>query len=300
MRLLTRPDFDGLACAVVLKDIGVVDSWLFVQPEDLQGGAAAVTRNDLLANVPYDAGCGMWFDHHTGEPGNGAGADAMGLTLRLDSAARVVWQYYRGAYDLAKYDPMLAAVDKINSAKLTAREILNPEGWMLLGFIIDPCTGTDRFQGYRISGRQLIETLVDACAKLSINDILALPDVKERVDLYNRHRGPFAEMLKERSSAHQNVLVTDLRGAGTIYAGNRFIVYSLFPEQNVSIWAEDSGEGQSCAIGVGYSVINRTNQNDVGAILREYGGGGHRQVGACTVPAEDADRVVAELCMKLQ
>ena len=300
MRLLTRSDFDGLACAVILKEIGVIDDWLFVHPKDLQDGAVAVTKDDLLANVPYVKGCGMWFDHHSSETERVGDVDAKGLVLRLDSAARVIWQYYRGVFDLSKFDAMLAAVDKVDSAKLTAREVLNPEGWTLLGFVMDPRTGLGRFRDFRISNYQLMDMMIDACGRLGIDDILALPDVKERIDLYNEHQKLFTDMLNKHSAAQNNVLVTDLRGVETIYAGNRFLVYSLFPEQNISIWVVDGKNKQNCVIAVGHSIINRTNLNDVGSIMLRYGGGGHRQVGTCQVPYEDADRVISELCDVLQ
>jgi nanoRNase/pAp phosphatase (c-di-AMP/oligoRNAs hydrolase) len=299
---LTRSDFDGLACAAILKDIGVIDSWKFVHPKDLQDGAVGATADDVLANVPYVPGCGMWFDHHASEGERVDKPDVPGAVEYIDSAAHVIYNYYeaRGQAGLGKFKDLLAAVDKVDSARLTAHEILAPRGWVLLGFIMDPRTGLGRFRNFRISNYQLMEELIEACRSMGIDEILALPDVQERVALYREEQEAFIGMLRAHTDIDRNVILTDLRGVETIHAGNRFLVYSLNPAQNISIWVVDGKQKQNCSIAVGYSVVNRTNKNDVGSILLGYGGGGHKQVGTCQVPYADADRVITELREKLQ
>ncbi len=301
MRLLTRSDFDGLACGALLKELGVIDSWKFVHPKDLQDGLVDVTDNDVLANVPYVAGCAMWFDHHSSEDERLQGnAVFEGASRPLDSAARVIYEYYGGAEKLSNFDEMVAAVDKVDSAKLTADEILDPSGWVLLGYIMDPRTGLGRFRGFRISNYELMENLIDECRVKNINEILEKPDVKERVELYFAQDALFRDMLLKYTRTDGNVIVTDLRGVEEIYTGNRFLIYSLFPEQNISVWVVDGRNKQNCPIAVGHSVLNRTSKTDVGALLLSYDGGGHRQVGTCQVPYDSADNVIAELLTRMK
>lgn len=300
MNLLTRSDFDGLACATILKDIGVVDSWKFVHPKDLQDGVETVTSNDILANVPYVEGCGMWFDHHESEAERLGEIEFEGSVRYLDSAAHVIYDFYKDKYDLSKFDEMLAAVDKVDSGKLTSEEILNPKDWVLLGFIMDPRTGLGRFRNFRISNYQLMAETIEFCRTQNIHDIMENPDIRERVDLYKEQSALFIEMIKKHTRVDGNVIITDLRNVETIYTGNRFTIYSLFPEQNISMWIVDGRNKQNCPIAVGYSILNRTSTVDVGSILLSYGGGGHKQVGTCQVPYDECDRVVSELIKKLQ
>ncbi|MDR1663739.1 MAG: exopolyphosphatase [Clostridiales bacterium] len=301
MDLLTRSDFDGLACATILRDIGVIGNLKFVHPKDLQAGLVKVTPNDILANVPYVEGCGMWFDHHASEWERlGQPQGFVGSLRRLDSAAHVVYDYYKDRNNLCKFDEMLTAVDKVDAGKLTAEEILEPYGWILLGFIMDPRTGLGRFREFRISNYQLMEALIEYCRTMRIDEILEQPDVKERVELYREQTELFKKMLGEHTKVHGNAIVTDLRGVDTIYAGNRFIIYSLYPECNISLWVVDGRNKQNVSIAVGYSILNRTSTADVGSTLLAYGGGGHKQVGTCQVPYDDCDRVLGELIGKLQ
>lgn len=301
MDLLTRSDFDGLACAVILREIGLIGKWRFVHPKDLQDGHVRVTSNDILANVPYVEGCGMWFDHHTSEWERiGKPEGFVGSLRKLDSAARVIYEYFKDRYDLSKFDSMLAEVDKVDSGKLTADDILNPKDWVLLGFLSDPRTGLGRFRDFRISNYSLMEELIDLCRTKPIEEILKNPDVKERIELYHEQTALFKGMVKKHTEVKGSVIVTDLRGAETIHAGNRFLIYSLYPEQNISMWIVDGKNRENCAIACGYSVLNRTATVDVGSVMLSYGGGGHKQVGTCQVAYDDADRVIAEISEKLQ
>ncbi len=300
MRLLTRSDFDGLACAALLKELGVIDSWKFVHPKDLQDGIVEVTGDDVLANVPYVPGCALWFDHHSSESERlGSGLQFEGESRLADSAARVIYEYYGGKSRLPHFEEMVVYVDKVDAAMLTPEEILEPAGWVLLGFIMDPRTGLGRFRDFRISNYQLMEELIEACRTKGIDEILALPDVQERVKLYFEQDKLFREMVEAHTHTAGNLIITDLRGVETIYTGNRFLIYSLYPQQNISMWVVDGRGKQNCPIAVGHSVLNRTSKTNVGQLLLKYGGGGHPQVGTCQVPYEESDRVIGELTAKI-
>ena len=300
MRLLTRSDFDGLACGALLKELGVIDSWKFVHPKDIQDGLVEVTDRDVLANVPYVKGCKLWFDHHSSEAER-LGKDIVfeGDSRLADSAARVIYDYYGGAAKLPQFEEMVRAVDKVDAAKLSVDEILNPKGWVLLGFVMDPRTGLGRFRNFRISNYELMEALIDECATAAIDEILKNPDVVERVQLYFEQDALFRQMVAAHTRTQGNVIITDLRGVEPIYAGNRFLIYSLYPEQNVSIWAVDGRGKQNCPIAVGHSILNRSCKTNVGALMLSYGGGGHFQVGTCQVAYDEADRVIAALADKM-
>ncbi len=300
MRLLTRSDFDGLACAALLKELDIIDSWTFVHPKDLQDGLVEVGENDVLANVPYVEGAKMWFDHHTSESERlGDKATFEGESRIEDSAARVIYEYYGGKAKMPHLEDMVIAVDKVDAAKLTREEILDPSGWVLLGFLMDPRTGLGRFREFRISNYALMEQLIEEVRVKTIEEILEGQDVKERIELYFKQDVEFRNMIKEHTYVKGNAIVTDLRNVAPIYTGNRFLIYSLYPEQNISLWIVD-GRGKSNApIAVGHSVLNRTSNTNVGSLMLKYGGGGHRQVGTCQVLYDDADRVIGELLEKI-
>jgi len=300
MNLLTRSDFDGLACAALLKEAGIIESWKFVHPKDIQDGFVLATENDVLANIPYIPGCRMWFDHHVSENERLGDFEFDGESRHAPSCARIIYDYYGGAEKFPEFEDMIVGVDKVDSANLTVDEIQKPSGWVLLGFIMDPRTGLGRFRDFRISNYGLMEILIDACRTMEIAEILELPDVKERVDLYYQQNELFREMLIEKTAVYGNVIVTDLRNAETIYTGNRFMIYSLFPEQNISIWIVDGRGKKNCPISVGHSILNRTSNTKVGSLLLKYGGGGHDQVGTCQVDYDDADRVIGELIEQMR
>ena len=295
MRLLTRSDFDGLACSALLKELGIIDSYKFVHPKDIQDGLIQVSESDVLANVPYVAGCKLWFDHHTSESSRIGAVEFEGESRITDSAARVIYNYYNGNERIPHMEAMVEAVDKVDAAKLTNEEILNPSGWVLLGFIMDPRTGLGRFRNFRISNYELMEDLIEACRTQNIGEILANPDVIERVELYFEQDALFREMIAKYTHTDGNVIITDLRNVESIYTGNRFLIYSLYPEQNISIWIVDGRGKTNCPIAVGHSIINRTSKTNVGELMLKYGGGRHPQVGTCQVDYDDADEVIAAL-----
>lgn len=302
MRLLTRSDFDGLACAVLLKEKGLMDERKFVHPKDVQDGLVDVTENDILVNLPYVEGCGLWFDHHSSE------AERLklrpeqfkGVSGEAPSTARLIYNYYGGEESFGHLQELMDAVDKADSGDFTEEEILNPTGWVLLSFLMDPRTGLGRFRDYRISNYQLMDDMIEYCRKMPIHEILAVPDVKERIKRYFEQTDLFKEMVKKHSWTHENVLVTDLRDVETIHSANRFLIYTLYPQQNISIWVIDGKQKQNCVFAVGHSIINKTSKTDVGSLMLEYGGGGHKKVGTCQVPYDEAQETLTRLVEKIK
>ena len=300
MRLVTRSDFDGLACGALLKDVGVIDHWKFAHPKDLQDGLVEINSDDCLANVPYVEGCGLWFDHHSSEfERNQLEGKYKGESRIAPSCARIIYDYYGGEERFAHYDDMMIAVDKVDSGNLTREEVLNPEGWILIGFLMDPRTGLGRWRNFTISNYQLMEKLIDCCRTMNTQEILDLPDVKERIDVYYEQTEKFKEMVKAHTRVEKDVIISDLRGVDPIYSGNRFLIYSLYPEQNISAWIVSGRGGRGCSCACGYSVLNRTSHVNVGRLMLKYGGGGHKAVGTCQFPDETMDQKIPLLLDEL-
>lgn len=301
MRLLTRSDFDGLACAVFLKEAGVIDSWQFTHPKDLQDGLIPVGPDDCLANVPFVEGCGLWFDHHSSEEERNAyRGKYVGESRQSPSAAHIIYDYYGGKERFPHFDELLAAVDKVDSANLTKEEILHPSDWILLGFVMDPRTGLGRFRNFTISNYQLMEELIEWCRTRSIEEIMNLSDIRERVELYNEQNELFIRMIQEHTTTDEKTIVTDLRGVNPIYTGNRFVIYSLFPQQNISVWIVNGKGGVGCSCAVGHSVLNRTCKVDVGKLMLKYGGGGHHVVGTCQFADEAMNETITTLLSEIR
>jgi len=297
MRLLTRSDFDGLISAVLLKHIGIMDEWKFVHPKDVQDGLVQVTTDDILANVPYVPGVGMWFDHHSSEK------DRLRFDYKYEGAselkpscARVIWDYYGGKENFPElFREMMEYVDKCDSGQLTSEEVLEPKGWVLLSFIMDPRTGLGRYKDYRISNYSLMMDMVEWCGTLPIDEILAKPDVQERIERYSKQNALFQDQLTKCTFVNKNLAVIDLRDEDEIYTGNRFLVYSLFPECNISMHIMWGREKQNVVFTVGHSIINRTSRTDVGKLMLEYDGGGHERVGTCQIATPRAERIRQQL-----
>jgi len=295
MRLLTRSDFDGLACGAILEYLGIISEYKFVHPKDIQDGLVEASSNDVLANIPYIKGCKLWFDHHSSESERLGDLKFEGVSRPAPSCARVVYEYYGGDEKLGRFSEMLKYVDKVDSGDLTAEEVFHPTGWILLGFIMDPRTGLGRFREFTISNYDLMKSLTKACKDKQIDEILAMSDVQERVDVYMEQLGPFKEMILKHAKTVGNAIIIDLRGVDIIHAGNRFLIYTMFPNQNISVWIVDGKNKQNAAITVGYSIINRSATVNVGSLLLGYGGGGHVQVGTCQVDYAKADKILREI-----
>ncbi|PLA74315.1 exopolyphosphatase [Hydrogenovibrio sp. SC-1] len=295
-RLVTRSDFDGLVCAVLLKELDLIDDILFVHPKDMQDQKVEITSNDITTNLPYVPECHLAFDHHHSESLRNEAADNYVIDPSAPSAARVVYDYYGGAKAFPKVDSdLMAAVDKGDAADFNQDEVLNPEGWPLLNFLMDARTGLGRFREFRISNYNLMMELIDYCRDHTIDQILNLPDVKERVDLYFEHEQAAKEQLKRCAQVHQNLVVLDLRNEDIIHPTNRFMIYALFPECNISIHTLWGFQKQNTVFAIGKSILNRTSNTNVGTLCLKYGGGGHQAAGTCQIDNDKANTVLQEL-----
>ncbi|MBR4588783.1 MAG: exopolyphosphatase [Lachnospiraceae bacterium] len=295
-RLVTRSDFDGLVCAMLLKELKLIDEIKFVHPKDVQDGKVELSENDITTNLPFDPRVGLAFDHHESEliRNNVASyRDKYIIDGDAKSAARVVYDYYGGAKTFTRVsDEIMKAVDKGDSADFTKDEILNPTDWVLMNFLMDARTGLGRFHDFRISNYALMMELIDYCVDHSIKDVLALPDVKERVDMYFAQQELFVAQLKEITKIVGKVAVIDLRDLETIYTGNRFMVYALWPEVELSVHIAWGFKKQNTAVMIGKSIVNRNSKFNIGELCLSYGGGGHANAGTCQL---DNDKVDAEL-----
>ncbi len=300
MRLVTRSDFDGLACAALLKQAGVIDHWKFAHPKDLQDGLVEIGPDDCLANVPYVEGCGLWFDHHSSEHERlHLEGKFKGESRLAPSCARIIYEYYGGAEKFPGMEDMMVGVDKVDSADLTIEDVQNPSPWILLGYLMDPRTGLGRWREFTISNYQLMEKLIDCCITMTIDEIMAMPDVQERVDIYWEQNAKFVEMVKKYTRVEKDVIISDLRGVDPIYTGNRFMIYSMYPEQNISCWIVSGRGGKGCSCAVGYSVLNKTSNVNVGQLMLKNGGGGHKMVGTCQFDDDVMDVKVKALLEEL-
>jgi nanoRNase/pAp phosphatase (c-di-AMP/oligoRNAs hydrolase) len=296
-RLVTRSDFDGLVCAALLKQLDMLDDILFVHPKDMQDGKIEIGPRDITTNLPYVDGAHLVFDHHESETERvGESHDNYVIDPDAKSAARVVYDYFGGKdrFPLIS-DEMMDAVDKADSADFDVSDILDPKGWVFLSFLMDPRTGLGRFRDFRISNYQLMMTLIDACTQLSIDEIMITPDVAERVDLYRHHHERAVEQIERCARVYGNLVILDLRDEDVIHPTNRFTIYALFPQCNISIHALWGLKQQNTVFAIGKSILDRSSRTNVGALCLEYGGGGHHAAGTCQVPNDKAVEVEQEL-----
>ena len=304
MRLITRSDFDGLVCAVLLREVEQIDSVEFVHPKDVQDGKIAVTRDDILTNLPFVQGVGLWFDHHSSEIArNEDTATYRGRFEIAPSAARVVYNHYSVNSDkLRKYDALLESVDKSDSAQLSVDDVTRPSGWMLLSYVMDPRTGLAYHHSYKISNRQLMSKMIELIAQHPDDPdaVLNDPDVKERIDRYVEQQDEFTKLMREHSSVEKNVIITDLRGLKDLPAGNRFLVYTMFPQANIQVRIFDGRGGEFTVCAVGHSIFNRSSKTDVGKLMSEYGGGGHRGAGTCQLPNAHAESKIRDIVERIK
>jgi nanoRNase/pAp phosphatase (c-di-AMP/oligoRNAs hydrolase) len=296
-RLVTRSDFDGLVCAALFKELGILDEIKFVHPKDMQDGLVEVSDRDITTNLPYVPGVRLAFDHHESETLRlREPADNHIIIPGARSAARVVYDYFGGAERFLRVtEPLMEAVDKADSALFSIDEIRAPAGWILLSFLMDPRTGLGRFRDFRISNYQLMMELIDACLELSVEEVLELPDVVERVALYREHAAAAHAQLLERATVRGQLVVLDLREDEVIHPTNRFMIYALHPQCNLSLHVLWGLKQQNTVLAMGKSIVNRSSRTDVGALMLSYGGGGHEAAGTCQVANAEAERVLAEL-----
>lgn len=300
-RLVTRSDFDGLVCAVLLRELDVIHDIKFVHPKDVQDGLVLLGDGDITTNLPYDRRVQRAFDHHSSEDARLKETPSNYVNIpEAPSAARVVYDYYGGKDAFPSVtDELMEAVDQGDSAQFSMDEVINPTGWSMLNFIMDSRTGLGRFREFRISNYDLMMELIEYCRSHTIDEILDLEDVKERVDLYLQHKDKFVDQIRRCTSVYDNLVVLNLKDEETIFAGNRFVIYALYPEANISIHVIWGLDRLNTVFAVGKSIFDRTSNTDIGDLMLKYGGGGHQAAGTCQVDTDDADRVLDELIKKI-
>lgn len=300
-RLVTRSDFDGLVCAVLLKHLDMLDDILFVHPKDMQDGKVPITSRDITTNLPYVDGVHIAFDHHFSETvRNKDQRDNHIIDPKAKSAARVVYDHFGGAKTFpARWNRMMEEVDKADAAQFSKEEILDPQEWVLLNYLMDPRTGLGRFRNFRISNYNLMMDLIDYCKDHDIDDIMKMPDVQERVELYREQAELFKDQVKRCSTVHKNLIVLNLKGEETIFAGNRFMIYALYPDTNISIHVMWGLKQQNTVFAIGKSIVNRSSKTNIGELCLKYGGGGHENAGTCQIENDKADIVLPELIAKI-
>lgn len=301
-RLVTRSDFDGLVCAVLLNELDLIDDILFVHPKDMQDGKIDITDRDITTNLPYVAAAHLAFDHHLSETIRNTGDNKNHIIeATAPSAARVVYNYYGGKERFpAISEEMMEAVDKADSAQFSLEEILNPDDWVLLNYLMDARTGLGRFREFRISNYALMMDLIAYCKNHTIKEILALPDVQERVTLFREHESKAKAQIERCATIHQNLVVLDLRNEEIIYAANRFLIYAMYPDTNISIHVMWGREKQNTVFATGKSIVNRSSKTNVGELMLTYGGGGHANAGTCQVDTDKAEQTLAELIKSIK
>ena len=303
-RLITRSDFDGLVCAMLLKEIDLIDEIKFVHPKDVQDGKVDITGDDITTNLPFDPRCKLAFDHHESELLRVTSEEARKKFIiegEAKSAARVVYNYYGGKEKFTRVsEEIMTAVDKGDSADFTKDEILNPKDWVLLNFLMDARTGLGRFHNFRISNYDLMMELITYCVDHPIDQVLELPDVKERVDCYFEQQDLFKKQLARIAKIEGKVVVLDLRNEETIYAGNRFMIYAMYPEAEISVHVAWGFKKQNTAVMIGKSIINKNSKVNIGNLCLEYGGGGHANAGTCQLDNDVVDAKLPDIIKALQ
>lgn len=300
MNLITRSDFDGLTCAVLLREVEIIEEITFAHPKDVQDGSVKVTRSDILTNMPYHPDCGMWFDHHVSEGEREDIPDVYEGRFEIaPSAARVIFNHYK-SHRFNKYAYLLAEVDKIDSASLSINDVVEPSGWVLLSYIMDPRTGLGRYHDYGISNKQLMYRMIDLIPEYTADEILSMHDVKDRARRYFEQEVAYRKMLESISKCDGNVIVTDTRGMTDVPTGNRFLVYTLFPDANVSMRIMAGKGGKNTVVALGHSIFNRSCRTNVGELCARYGGGGHRGAGTAQLNVKTATTAIEQILATLK
>lgn len=302
MRLVTRADFDGLACAVLLSQAGLMDDLLFVHPKDVRDGRHFADSNDMVCGVPHIPGCGYWFNHHSSEIFSLPDAPSFQGTVQpAPSCARLLWDHLGGEDHFGSVTgEMLRYVDKVESGDLNLTEILHPGGWVLLGFLLDPCTGLAGGKGFSTPHAQCLETLVHLVGSIPVAEILQQRDMAQRVKRYFASEASFRSMLLEKIVVRENVLILDARALDDPPPGNRFTMYSLYPECDASIEVRRAVDQNETVITVSHSILNRTCVTDVGKLMLDFGGWGHPRTGTCHVPEPRTENMLATLLQELR
>jgi oligoribonuclease NrnB/cAMP/cGMP phosphodiesterase (DHH superfamily) len=292
LRLITRADLDGLTSAILLQEVEAIDEVDFAHPKDVQDGKVAVCANDILANLPYDQRAALWFDHHVSQSDAAWNPRMRGNFEVAPSAARVIANHYQSER-FGRFSDLMAATDRLDAALLTRDDIVDPQGWILVGYTLDPRSGLGAFKEY-------FRHLMSLAKHQTIEQILQDPEVRKQVERLKAEEPAFREHLEATSRLEDNVVITDVRGLKNLPSGNRFLIYDLFPGANVSVRVADGRSSEFVSIQVGHNILKRDCKTSVGDMLAEYGGGGHLGAGTCQPAPSDADRVLNQIVETLK
>jgi len=291
MRLVTRADLDGLACALIISKHEAVDEIVLVHPQEITDKTVEIHADDILANLPYHPDCARWFDHHLLTASNEKPPESFdGLYRVAPSAAQLVWEYYGSK---SEYVELVEETNRFDSAQLDEDDVLQPKGYVLLGFALDPRTGLGDDEGFF---HKCLGWLRDK----PIREVLVQEEVRQRIIRMFEQNEDFCWTLVQYSRLNDNVIFTDFRRVSEPPAGNRFLVYTIFPEANVSVRAQ-WGPGKKCVmVSVGHSIFNRSCKASVGELMSDYGGGGHRGAGSAPLPVMEAETKLLEIIESLR
>ena len=293
-RLITRAEFDGIVCGAIFKRLGLVDDILFAHPKEVQDKLITVGPQDILANLPFAEGAHMVFSHRARRSNTDAHRNYI-TDVTAPSSTRVVYQHYSGDARLSGLPTgLLEAVDNVNSGKLSRDDISDPKGWILLGFLLDARTGMGRFKLNQPYTETLYET-IDMLNVKGLDAILTSPNIAQMAALYREHQPLAKQQIEQCVRLHDNVLVLNLLDQKLAYTVNRFMMYMMYPQCNLSIHVLRGTKSGSVILACGRSVFNRTGERSIGKVLAEFGGGGHHSAGTCQVPIVDCDAVLARL-----
>ena len=299
-RLVTQSDFDGVVSAALLRSLGIIEQIKFVHPRDVQNRLIELGPSDISSGLPFIEGVAAAFNHQLSESLKSANSQRYICEPQAPSSARVIWNYFGGRRTFKDIpDDLMDAVDRVSAGDFTKEEVLHPTGWSLLYFVIDARSGLGRFGTFRVSNQQLMIDLTEYCLELGVDEILALPDVSERVQLYRRHEERFAEQIVRCSTRWHNVLVVDLTGEDEILPGNRYVKFALFEEVNVAVQIMWGFERQYLVITAAKSIFDRSCSVNIGALMKQQGGGGHADAGTCQIPTDDAPKAVEQIVRRL-
>ena len=290
MRLVTRPDLDGLTCAVLLSQCEAIDSIELLHPQDVADRRIAIGPSDILANLPYHPSCGMWFDNHLLTDAKAMPATGFrGRYGKAPSAARLVYDHYLPDHPaLSRHEALVAETDRLDSAQLTLDDVLSPSGYVLVGLTLDARTGLG-------SPREYFEMLVPAVRERPVEEVVELPEVRARAARMREQDHAFRDALLAHSRSDANVVVTDFRPLDRVPVGNRFLVFTLFPTANVGVRVEWGPRRERVSVSAGKSIFNRTSRANLGVLMSLHGGGGHVGAGACQLTPPTAEAHIAEI-----
>lgn len=301
-RLVTKGDFDGIACAILLKVLAMIDEVKFCHPNDVETGNVEITSNDIIAGLPYRETAYMVFDNY---PTRGKKVSPKKANLVVDtsasSTAMVIYRYFGGEKTFPNISKeMMLEVDKGYRAQYTIDDILYPSNWRLLGYLTDMRTGLEDSQRFSVSHYQMEMNLINYCKDHTILEILSLPEVEERLKTYFSYIDECKDQILRCSTIYYNLVVVDMRDERVIYPGNRFIVYALFPECNVSLQVTSDIINNKTIFVASKSIIDRSYKANIGEIMSRYGGGGHANAGTCRVDNDRAREVLEGLIKRLR